>query len=142
MGALLAYFITLAGLDRTLLALIQDNNVNWVVFMLGVNILFLVCGMFLDPNSIMVIFLPTLFPVATALGIDPVHFGMVVTLNVCTGMITPPVGLDLAVTSATLNRPIEKVIAGILPFVAVNLVVLVLVSYLPRLSTFLPNLLF
>lgn len=142
MGALLAYFITLAGFDRTLLALIQENNVNWVLFMLGVNILFLVCGMFLDPNSIMVIFLPTLFPVATALGIDPVHFGMIVTLNVCTGMITPPVGLDLAVTSATLGRPIEQVVAGITPFIAVNLLVLALVSYVPWLSTFLPNLMF
>ena len=142
MGALLAYFITLAGFDRILLATIQDNNVNWVVFMLCVNVLFLICGMFLDPNSIMVIFLPTLFPVSTALGIDPVHFGMVVTLNVCTGMITPPVGLDLAVTSATLGRPVEQVIAGIMPFIAVNLLVLALVSYIPWLSTFLPNLIF
>jgi C4-dicarboxylate transporter DctM subunit len=142
MGALLAYFITLAGLDRSLLALIQENNVNWVMFMLGVNVLFLVCGMFLDPNSIMVIFLPTLFPVASALGIDPIHFGMVVTLNVCTGMIMPPIGLDLAVTSATLGRPVEEVVAGILPFIGVNIVVLALVSYIPWLSTFLPSLMF
>ncbi|MCR5856771.1 TRAP transporter large permease [Mesorhizobium sp. J428] len=142
MGALLAYFITLAGFDRTLLGIIQDNNVNWIVFMLCVNVLFLICGMFLDPNSIMVIFLPTLFPVSTALGIDPVHFGMIVTLNVCTGMITPPVGLDLAVTSATLGRPVEQVVAGIMPFIAVNLLVLALVSYVPWLSTFLPNLIF
>jgi len=142
MGALLAYFITLAGVDRWLLTLIQDYNVNWVMFMLGVNILFLVCGMFLDPNSIMVIFLPTLFPVATALGIDPIHFGMVVTLNVCTGMIMPPIGLDLAVTSATLKRPVEQVVSGILPFIGVNIVVLMLVSYIPWLSTFLPNLMF
>lgn len=142
MGALLAYFITLAGFDRTLLGIIQDNNVNWIVFMLCVNVLFLICGMFLDPNSIMVIFLPTLFPVSTALGIDPVHFGMIVTLNVCTGMITPPVGLDLAVTAATLERPVEQVIAGIMPFIAVNLLVLALVSYVPWLSTFLPSLIF
>jgi len=142
MGALLAYFITLAGVDRWLLALIQENNVNWVVFMLGVNVLFLLCGMFLDPNSIMVIFLPTLFPVATALGIDPIHFGMVVTLNVCTGMIMPPIGLDLAVTSATLKRPVEQVVAGILPFIGVNIAVLILVSYIPWLSTFLPDLMF
>lgn len=141
MGALMAYFLTLAGLDRMVLNFLQENNVNWVVFMLGVNILFLICGMFLDPNSIMVIFLPTLFPAAMALGIDPVHFGMVVTLNVCTGMITPPVGLDLAVTAATLNRPIESVIKGILPFVGINIVVLMIISYIPSLSTFLPRLL-
>ena len=107
--------------------------------MLIVNVVFLIAGMFLDPNSIMVIFLPTLFPIATALGIDPVHFGMVVTLNVCTGMITPPVGLDLAVAASTLSRSMEAVVAGIWPFVVTNIVVLVLISYIPPLSTFLPK---
>ncbi|MDR7034599.1 TRAP transporter large permease [Mesorhizobium sp. BE184] len=141
MGALLAYFLTLGGLDRAVLSFLQENNVNWVVFMLGVNVLFLCCGMFLDPNSIMVIFLPTLYPAAVALGIDPIHFGMVVTLNVCTGMIMPPIGLDLAVTATTLNRPVESVVKGILPFVATNIVVLLIISYIPPLSTFLPKLL-
>ena len=139
-GALLAYFVTLGGLDQLVLSTIRDLGVNWIVFMVIVNVVFLVCAMFLDPNSIMVIFLPTLFPVATALGIDPVHFGMVVTLNVCTGMIMPPIGLDLAVAATTLNRPVEAVVAGIAPFIATNLIVLVLISYVPQLSTFLPRL--
>jgi len=139
MGALLSYFITLAGVDRLLLGFVRDIGANWIVFMLIVNVVFFVAGMFLDPNSIMVIFLPTLFPIAAALGIDPVHFGMVVTLNVCTGMITPPVGLDLAVAASTLNRPMEAVVAGIWPFVLTNIVVLILISYIPQLSTFLPK---
>jgi len=139
MGALLAYFITLSGVDRAVLALVREIGVHWVVFMLIVNIVFLTCAMFLDPNSIMVIFLPTLFPVAAALGIDPVHFGMVVTLNVCTGMIMPPLGLDLAVAASTLNRPMEAVVAGIWPFIVTNVVVLILISYIPPLSTFLPR---
>jgi len=139
MGALLAFFITLSGLDQKVIALVRQIGVNWVVFMLIVNIVFLTCAMFLDPNSIMVIFLPTLFPIATTLGIDPVHFGMVVTLNVCTGMITPPLGLDLAVAASTLNRPMEAVVAGIWPFIATNVVVLILFSYIPPLSTFLPR---
>jgi C4-dicarboxylate transporter DctM subunit len=122
------------------LALVREIGVHWVVFMLIVNIVFLTCAMFLDPNSIMVIFLPTLFPIAAALGIDPVHFGMVVTLNVCTGMITPPLGLDLAVAASTLNRPMEAVVAGIWPFIVTNVVVLILISYIPPLSTFLPKL--
>ena len=122
MGALLAYFITLSGLDQKVIALVRQVGVNWIVFMLIVNVVFLLCAMFLDPNSIMVIFLPTLFPIATALGIDPVHFGMVVTLNVCTGMITPPLGLDLAVAASTLNRPMEAVVAGIWPFIVTNVV--------------------
>jgi C4-dicarboxylate transporter DctM subunit len=139
MGALLAFFITLSGLDQKVITLVRQVGVNWVVFMLIVNIVFLTCAMFLDPNSIMVIFLPTLFPIATALGIDPVHFGMVVTLNVCTGMITPPLGLDLAVAASTLNRPMEAVVAGIWPFIVTNVVVLILISYIPPLSTFLPK---
>jgi C4-dicarboxylate transporter DctM subunit len=139
MGALLAFFITLSGLDQKVLALVREIGVHWVVFMLIVNIVFLTCAMFLDPNSIMVIFLPTLFPIAAALGIDPVHFGMVVTLNVCTGMITPPLGLDLAVAASTLNRPMEAVVAGIWPFIVTNVVVLILISYIPPLSTFLPK---
>lgn len=139
MGALLSFFITLAGVDRLLLGFVHDIGANWIVFMLIVNVVFFVAGMFLDPNSIMVIFLPTLFPIAAAFGIDPVHFGMVVTLNVCTGMITPPVGLDLAVAASTLNRPMEAVVAGIWPFVLTNVVVLILISYVPQLSTFLPK---
>jgi C4-dicarboxylate transporter DctM subunit len=139
MGALLAYFITLSGLDQKVLKLIRDFGVNWIVFMMIVNILFLTCAMFLDPNSIMVVFLPTLFPVAAALGIDPVHFGMVVTLNVCTGMITPPLGLDLAVAASTLNRSMEAVVAGIWPFIATNIAALILISYIPPISTFLPK---
>ncbi len=139
MGSLLAFFITLSGLDRMVLGVIREFGVNWIVFMLVVNLVFLTCAMFLDPNSIMVIFLPTLFPIASALGIDPVHFGMVVTLNVCTGMITPPIGLDLAVAASTLNRPMEQVVAGIWPFIVTNVVVLILISYIPQLSTFLPK---
>ena len=139
MGALLAYFITLAGADRAVLSLVREVGVNWIVFMILVNIVFLTCAMFLDPNSIMVIFLPTLFPVAAALGIDPVHFGMVVTLNVCTGMIMPPLGLDLAVAASTLNRRMELVVAGIWPFILTNIAVLILISYIPPLSTFLPR---
>ena len=127
------------GARPAVLALVREIGVHWVVFMLIVNIVFLTCAMFLDPNSIMVIFLPTLFPVAAALGIDPVHFGMVVTLNVCTGMIMPPLGLDLAVAASTLNRPMEAVVAGIWPFIVTNVVVLILISYIPPLSTFLPK---
>lgn len=139
MGALLAYFITLSGLDVTILAAVRDSGVNWVGFLLVVNLVFLVAGMFLDPNSIMLIFLPTMFPIAVALGIDPVHFGTVVVLNICIGMITPPFGLDLFVAASTLKRPVETVVAGIVPFIITNLVVLAFVSYIPALSMQLPK---
>jgi C4-dicarboxylate transporter DctM subunit len=98
--------------------------------------------MFIDPNSILLLFVPTLYPVAAALGVDPVHFGLLVTLNICIGMITPPFGLDLFVAAGTLNRPVEQVIGGIWRFVAVNLGVLALITYVPAVSTALPRWLF
>ena len=141
MGSLLAYFVTLGNVQGTLMALLKEWNVNWVGFLLIVNVIFFIAGMFIDPNSIMLIFLPTLFPLASALGIDPVHYGMIVTMNVCLGMITPPFGLDLNVTAGTLRRPVEEVVAGVWPFILVNMVVLMIISYVPVISTALPRLL-
>lgn len=141
MGSLLAYFVTLGNVQGALMDLLKDWNVTWVGFLAVVMVLFFIAGMFIDPNSIMLIFLPTLFPLASALGIDPVHFGMVVTVNICLGMITPPFGLDLNVTASTLRRPVEQVVAGVWPFILVNWAVLVLVAYAPVLSTALPRLL-
>ena len=140
-GSLLAYFITLGNVQGALTRLITDWNVGWVGFLLAINVLFLIAGMFIDPNSIMLIFLPTLFPIAAALGIDPVHFGMVVTLNICIGMITPPFGLDLFVASSTLRQPVVEVVAGVWPFIWVNIAVLLVISYVPSISTALPKLL-
>lgn len=141
MGALLSHFVVLADLPRIVLDFVRELNMNWVAFLLFVNVLLLVAGMFIDPNSILLLFVPTLYPVATALGIDPVHFGLLVTLNICIGMITPPFGLDLFVAASTLNRPVETVIGGIWRFVLVNLAVLALITYVPAISTALPRLL-
>ena len=74
-------------------------------------------------------------------GIDPIHFGIIVCLNTCIGMITPPFGLDIFVASSTLNEPIAKIVRGVWPFIVVNLLALVVVTYLPDLSMFLPRLL-
>jgi len=140
MGSLLAYFITLGEVQQTLLQWATDWHIGWVGFLMVVNVLFFIAGMFIDANSIMLIFLPTLFPLASSLGIDPVHFGMVVTLNICIGMITPPFGLDLFVASSSLKQPVEDVVAGVWPFIWVNLAVLMVISYVPSISTALPKL--
>jgi C4-dicarboxylate transporter DctM subunit len=141
MGALLSHFVVLANLPQIVLGLVKSMDMNWVMFLLFVNVLLLIAGMFIDPNSILLLFVPTLYPVAQALGIDPVHFGLLVTLNICIGMITPPFGLDLFVASSTLGRPVELVIGGIGRFVIVNIAVLALITYVPSVSTALPKLL-
>jgi C4-dicarboxylate transporter, DctM subunit len=134
-GSLMSYFITLAQVPATFTQLFAQWQVDWVTFLMMVNVVMFIAGMFIDPNSILLVLVPTFFPVAVALGIDPVHFGIVVCLNICIGMITPPFGLDLFVTASTLKRPVETVIAGIWPFIATNIIVLLLITYVPKIST-------
>ena len=141
MGSIVAYFITLAQLPTMVINFLDVIDANWIVFLLIVNLLFLVAGMFIDPNSTMLILVPALFPVAQSFGIDPIHFGIIVCLNTCIGMITPPFGLDIFVASSTLSEPITKIISGIVPFIIVNLLALLVISYLPEISMFLPRLL-
>lgn len=141
-GRILAYFITLAQVPESIMAFLTAMEAGPIFFLLVVNVVFFIAGMFIDPNSALLILVPPLFPVATALGIDPIHFGMIVTLNISLGMITPPFGLDLFVAASTLRKPVVTIIAGIWPFVAANIVALLIITYIPPVSTFLPRLVF
>lgn len=141
-GSTLAFFITLAHVPDTIIAFMNRIEAGPILFLLIVNVTFLVAGMFMDPGSAMLILVPTLFPVAQSLGIDPVHLGLVICLNVCTAMITPPFGLDIFVASSTLNKPVVEITKGVWPFIVVNLIVLMIITYVPGVATFLPNLLF
>lgn len=138
MGSILSYFLTLFQVPGMVLEVMDYFGRNVLTFLLLVNVTFLIAGMFLDPSSAMLILVPSLYPAAVALDVDPVHFGMIVTLNIAMAMITPPFGLDLFVASSTLEKPILTVIIGILPFIAVNMIVLVAVTLIPPLSTFFP----
>ncbi|KQX40071.1 C4-dicarboxylate ABC transporter permease [Devosia sp. Root436] len=140
-GSLVAYFITLAQVPSMVIGFMESIEANWIVFLLIVNLLFLVAGMFIDPNSTLLILVPALYPVAVSFGIDPIHFGIIVCLNTCIGMITPPFGLDIFVASSTLNESVAKIISGVGPFIVVNLLTLAVVTYVPNLSMFLPRLL-
>ncbi len=95
----LAFFITLAHVPEMIIAFMDRIDAGPITFLLIINVIFLVAGMFMDPGSAMLILVPTLFPVAQSLGIDPVHLGLVIVLNVCTAMITPPFRLDIFVAS-------------------------------------------
>jgi C4-dicarboxylate transporter, DctM subunit len=142
MGGLLSYFVTLAQVPASILAFLTSIDAGPITLLLVVNIVFLIAGMFIDPNSALLILVPPLYPVAMAMGIDPVHFGMIVTLNITIGMITPPFGLDLFVASSTLSKPVTTIVAGIWPFLATNIIVLLIITYIAPISTFLPNLVF
>ncbi len=142
MGGVLSFFITLAQVPTHISDLLTSIDAGAITFLLVVNVCFLIAGMFIDPNSALLILVPPLFPVAMALGIDPIHFGMIVTLNIGMGMITPPFGLDIFVASSTLNKPVMSIIKGVWPFVIANIIVLMIITYVPSISLFIPNLIF
>ena len=87
-------------------------------------------------------FVPVIFPAAMQMGIDPVHFGIIVILNIELGLVTPPVGINLFVGSAITKQPIREVFMGALPWMIVTVITLFLVTYIPKLSTYLPNLIY
>jgi C4-dicarboxylate transporter DctM subunit len=111
-------------------------------FLIVVNILLLIAGMFMEPTGIILILAPILFPIATQLGIDPVHLGIIMVVNLEIGMVTPPIGLNLFVTAGITRMSIGQVVRAALPWTLVLLAFLVIVTYVPAISLFLPNLLF
>ena len=108
-------------------------------FLIAVNLILLVGGQFMEPSGLLVIVAPLVFPIAVNLGIDPIHLGIIMVVNMEIGMITPPVGLNLFVTSGVAQMPMLRVVRAALPFLAVLFAFLVMVTYMPWLSTFLPN---
>ena len=110
-----------------------------VMFLIIVNIILLIGGQFMEPSGLLVIVAPLVFPIAIQLGIDPIHLGIIMVVNMEIGMITPPVGLNLFVTSGVAQMPMMSVVRAALPFLAVLFVFLILVTYVPWISTFLPN---
>lgn len=110
-----------------------------VMFLIVVNVILLIGGQFMEPSGLLVIVAPLVFPIAMELGIDPIHLGIIMVVNMEIGMITPPVGLNLFVTSGVAGMPMMSVVRAALPFLAVLFVFLIMVTYIPWISTVLPN---
>ncbi|MRU14735.1 TRAP transporter large permease [Roseovarius sp. A21] len=110
-----------------------------VMFLVIVNVILLIGGQFMEPSGLLVIVAPLVFPIAIELGIDPIHLGIIMVVNMEIGMITPPVGLNLFVTSGVAGMPMMGVVRAALPFLAVLFVFLILITYVPWISTILPN---
>jgi C4-dicarboxylate transporter, DctM subunit len=122
-------------------AIIGWGMASWQ-FLIVVNILLLIAGMFMEPTGIILILAPILFPIATQLGIDPVHLGIIMVVNLEIGMVTPPIGLNLFVTAGITRMSITQVAWAALPWTLVLLLFLGIVTYVPALTLWLPSLLF
>ncbi|WP_376872698.1 TRAP transporter large permease [Albirhodobacter sp. R86504] len=110
-----------------------------IMFLVIVNVILLIGGQFMEPSGLILIVAPIVFPIAINLGIDPIHLGIIMVVNMEIGMITPPVGLNLFVTSGVAGMPILRVVRAALPFLAVLFAFLILVTYVPFISTWLPT---
>ena len=110
-----------------------------IMFLVIVNIILLIGGQFMEPSGLIVIVAPLVFPIAIELGIDPIHLGIIMVVNMEIGMITPPVGLNLFVTSGVAGMPMMSVVRAALPFLGVLFIFLILITYVPIISTFLPT---
>ena len=111
-----------------------------IAFLIVVNIILLIGGQFMEPSGLLIIVAPLVFPIAMQLGIDPIHLGIIMVVNMEIGMITPPVGLNLFVTAGVANMSVMSVVKAAMPWVAIMFVFLIIVTYVPWVSTWLPTL--
>jgi len=110
-----------------------------VMFLIVVNIILLIGGQFMEPSGLLVIVAPLVFPIAIQFGIDPIHLGIIMVVNMEIGMITPPVGLNLFVTAGVAGMSVINVVKAALPWVGIMFLFLILVTYVPFVSTWLPT---
>ncbi|RJQ58857.1 MAG: TRAP transporter large permease subunit [Desulfobacteraceae bacterium] len=133
-------WITEAGIPARLVKIATDIELTPFMFLLFINFFLLFLGMFLEVVSIMLITLPVIMPVIRHLGIDPIHFGIIMTVNMEVALITPPVGLNLYVLSGVSGAPLSEVVRGAFPFVILGLIEIAIITYWPAYTLFLPNL--
>ena len=133
-------WLTEEQIPANLVQFALTHDMPWWAFLIVVNIMLLILGMFLEVVSIILITLPIFLPVIHALGIDPIHFAIIMTVNMEVALITPPVGLNLFVLSNVTKAPLSEIIKGVSPFVILSIIELIVITYWPTLSLFLPNL--
>ena len=136
---ILKHVLTDEQIPQTIAAAMLDAGLGPITFLIVVNVILLIGGQFMEPSGLLVIVAPLVFPIALALGIDPIHLGIIMVVNMEIGMITPPVGLNLFVTSGVAKMSMMGVVRAALPFLAVLFVFLILVTYIEPISTYLPN---
>ncbi len=133
-GSLVGFVMARIGVSAALIGAIHAAEMNHYTFLLVVNLLLLFLGMFLDGIALIVLTAPLLFPAAMALGIDPIHFAVIMVANVEIATLTPPIGLNLFVMSGIARLPVHEVARGVLPFFSIRLTALALITYIPAIS--------
>lgn len=141
-AAIFAWILTSNRVPEHFAGLILSVSENWVVVLLLINLILLVVGCFMETVAAITILVPVLLPVAEKVGIDPVHFGVILVLNLMIGLLTPPVGMVLYVLSRVSKVPFERCVTATLPFLVPLFLVLVLVTFVPAITMWLPTLIY
>ncbi|RMC37452.1 TRAP transporter large permease [Paracoccus alkanivorans] len=136
---ILKHVLTDEQIPQHVAGLMLDAGFGKIMFLVVVNVILLIGGQFMEPSGLILIVAPLVFPIALELGVDPIHLGIIMVVNMEIGMLTPPVGLNLFVTSGVAGMSMVRVIKAAAPFLAVLFLFLILVTYVPWLSTWLPT---
>jgi len=140
-ASLFAFFLAFEQIPQAISGLIMDLGLPVWGFLIALNLVLLICGNFMEPTSVLLIMTPLVFPIAMDMGIDPIHLGILMIINMQIGLVTPPVGLNLFVTSSVASLSIEDTIKASLPWLMVLVGVLILITFVPWISLVLPSLL-
>lgn len=140
-AGLFAWIITREGIPQQIAGMFMEISDNPIVFLMIVNVFLIAVGMFMEANALIIILAPLLTPVAMELGVDPVQFGLIMIINLAIGLCTPPVGVNLFISAQIAGIRIDEITLGMIPFYVVLLTSLVLVTYFPFFTTWLPSLL-
>lgn len=141
-ASVFSYYLTWESIPQKLSTWLSGFATNPTIFLLLVTAIFLVIGMFMDGTTAMIIMAPILGPVAQKLGIDMVHFGVVLVVNCAIGAITPPFGVVIYLVAPMLKMRVDDFIKELIPFIAVLIGILLIMVFNPRLCTFIPNLIY
>ncbi|MGN6462488.1 MAG: TRAP transporter large permease [Pseudolabrys sp.] len=140
-AVMFSFLMTSEQIPQAMTNWIKDSGISWIEFLLVVNILLLIAGNVMEPSSIVLITAPILFPIAAGLGIHPIHLGILMVVNMEVGLCQPPVGLNLYVASGIARMGITELTVATLPWLITMLIFLVMVTYIPEISLFLPRML-
>lgn len=139
-SSFMSWAMTWLSIPDTVSELLLSVSENPIIILLIMNLLLVIVGTFMDISPALLIFTPIFFPITQSIGMDPIHFGVMLVFNLCIGNITPPVGSALFVGCSIANVPMEKVIKPLLPIFAIEFILLLVVTYIPEISLFLPHL--
>ena len=139
-SAVFTWYLTVSGVPQVITAGIQSLHAPRWALLLAINVFLIIVGGLIDPTSATLVLTPLLPPIVKAVGVDPVHFGIILTVNLSMGMFTPPFALNIFMVQALFGAPTSKIYPGLVPFIAIQILALMCITYIPEIPLLLPRL--